>query len=189
MWQVRSVGDAAVKLWAETNGCLLWGEVFGFCVCCEVKCPSVKMSTCITVKSGTGFFLWHFEFVNIYFITLQSGKTFLAWIVLQKYINTTITNKNSNSFSEEGREPLTERLVHSSIFTSHWPLLPTDKCNSIVHIMKGKEVQVCISLRHFAWCFPLQEVTSLLLSDLVHLLSAYKQGQEYVRMRGTVFLD
>lgn len=28
--------------------------------------------------------------------------------------------------------------------------------------MKGKEVQVCISLRHFSWCFPFQEVTSLL---------------------------
>ncbi len=38
----------------QTDGCLLCEEVFGFSVCDEVKCSSVKFPRCITVKSGTG---------------------------------------------------------------------------------------------------------------------------------------
>lgn len=51
----------------------------------------------------------------------------------------------------------------SSVFTSHWRILPTDKCNSIIHIMKGKEVQVCIS-------FPFQEGSSLFSCFCTHML-------------------
>lgn len=100
--------------------------------------------------------IWHWlfmtlsELVSIYF---EKSSTFsnLAYIsglncVTKTYKKQQLREKNSNSFGEEGENHLQSGLL-ILLYSHPIGILPTDKCNSIVHMMKGKEVQVSIILK------------------------------------------
>lgn len=92
------------------------------------------------------------ESLTFTFTTLYRGK---AWIVLQKHIKKQILQTRTVIHSSK-REQTTNRGA-CSLSCIHTPLASSinqvQLCSSY---NEGKEVQVCISLRHFAWCFPFQ---------------------------------
>lgn len=151
-----------------TDRCLLGEKVFGFCVFNDVMCPSVKISTCITVLSGTGFFF----FMTLNSLTFTSSLSNVAYIAGLNCV--TKTCKKQQLITKivihlVKREKTTYRAA-CSLFCFHIPLAsPTNwqvqLCSSYNEGQRGT------SMHQFetCWYFPFQEVTSFLLSVLVHL--------------------
>lgn len=72
---VREMRSAPMR---QTDVCLLCEDAFAVCMCSELKCPSVEISKCITVKSGTGFFFYDTHLLFKVVHHSQVWHTFLA---------------------------------------------------------------------------------------------------------------
>lgn len=136
-----------------------WRSVF---ICGGVKVW--RLLTCVETDEQMGVYgvKWNEVSRQIYdtltqlacmLAMLQSGIHVWPELCYKKHRKSNKITKR-NSFSEEGANYLTRQFARSPIFTSHWHLLPTVKCNSVVHIMKGKEVQILsISVQYSALSF------------------------------------